>query len=91
VGTFRIRTNFIPDLIGLETTVELAPGENLADLVDALKSQYGGNVSERLLKDGQLRPNVIVLINGAAWRETDWTLPLPEGAEVSILQFHCGG
>jgi molybdopterin converting factor small subunit len=46
------------------TQLEL-PAESVAELVQAMDSRFPG-VSGRLLQDGELRPGLAVVINGAA-------------------------
>ena len=76
------------DLTGGEEKL-IVPGETVRQVIEALETRYPG-VMARLCDEGQLRPNIAVVVDGVASRER-LRHRLTEASEVHFVPAISGG
>jgi molybdopterin synthase sulfur carrier subunit len=76
------------DLTGGESRVRV-PGETVRQVVDNLEELYPG-IEERLCEEGQLRPNISVVVDGQVTRQR-LRHKLTDASEVHFLPAMSGG
>ncbi len=76
------------DLTGGLTQVEV-PGTTVREVIAGLESRYPG-VQDRLVDGGRLRPNITVIVDGAAAQKR-LREPVGERSEIHFLPAISGG
>jgi molybdopterin synthase sulfur carrier subunit len=76
------------DLTGGEENVTM-PGETVQQMIENLDERYPG-IKERLYEEGQLRPNIAVVVDGVASRQR-LRHRLTETSEVHFVPAISGG
>jgi len=71
--------------------VELREGATLAAALDELAGRFVGTESTSLLRDGQLHPAVLVVVNGETCLPGDRSVPLAGGETIDLFLPVAGG
>lgn len=89
-----IITNVVKDILRASGKIEIPRRSSikLKDLFDHLTRLYGPQITERLLEDDTLRPEIIFLINGKAIEKSKVSSSkLKDGDRLAILTAMAGG
>lgn len=88
----RVYATLRPIIGGPQATVALPPGATFRQLLDAMLTQWPDLSRELLDKQGDLRPNIHIFLNGRDVRYLDGLdMPIPADADVSIFPPVGGG
>lgn len=92
----RVKVEFfttLRDITGKrEETVRLPPKAIVGELLDSLSRRYGPKFVEYVFEKGELRPNLIVMVDGKSVASMNGLkTPLKSGNTVSILPAFGGG
>jgi len=82
----------IKDILGADSLIECQDDTSMRALLKALRERAGKSEDQLFSMDGDLRSNLVLMLNGARIYEEDIdSLKLSEGDEVTLLSPVSGG
>lgn len=83
----------IDEYIPREMRCELPEGATVRKLLLALEERLGSRFREDVLRDGELAPDILILLNGLSLYQPGMGLeaPLHDGDELLLTVMVCGG